>query len=767
MISDLIGQGRDKANDVVLDEAKKDIDHLKDLLAGPKREPIDIEKAKAKLVRGVDLGTPNGAAPSVPVKPTAVQGGAPPSPANVSLGRPIEIIHFGRVHRDVSRTFHAAAPTDDMTSLAGDASPGRAPYYRAALEREAVLLGSLTRAVTSALADKEQKEGSVGDLMKAAIDLVGGAGGTATSASSADMKPFLEKIGVAWDSINQAEIRYADLNAAGVKLHEVRAALTSYLLSQLGKGGDAPPAPKGILSDLPLVGELPIPGPVGQVIGTIKKVSGKLHDVQNAFIFGLTIAMQPAIEAACHQISIDVIQNGKSPIFPVWYAAELLANSDPTAEKKPFSALDMDDPLGGDLKKIGPLGKVNDAVHGAFGDANDAINSAVAKPLEIVDFLSKKVKPAPGHAFLDTAFQAATGPASALGGSEKLGEIAVAAFYGAIADEVPAFMHGFVETFVGYVFAVCVEFLRAVYRVLAGLEPSKLVSTDEMVAAGSMHVLTHLVDFATEKLGLDKLIEDHAIPIPAPPKFIPKGINWPEGKLSAAPIAAELKRLLLDKAAPYLKPVVEYAMSGLATRINRERAWAGPALTMEVHLGQLPTELALLFRDLFKPLWHFVDDTAMSVVSGVVAKALGPAAQALGVAGDGLGMASGFIADAQKKATQAQKFAKNVEDKAGALIKRLSSVHLGPGQTDDLDAIDAARKDLQNAVGADPFADDPASAAQKAAAKGASGFPANRKRLGQGVKVETADLAAVTERWADAVPESDTASAAQAAGGAK
>jgi hypothetical protein len=395
------------------------------------------------------------------------------------------------------------------------------------------------------------------------------------------------------------------------------------------------------------------------------------------------------------------------------------------------------------------------------------VNSAVAKPMEIIDFLSKKVKHGPGHSFLDIAFQAATGKTSLLGGSEKLGEVAVASFYAAISDSVPSFMHGFVETFVGYVFAVAVEFLRSVYRVLAGLAPSALVSTEEMVAAGSMHVLTHLVDFATEKLGLDELLAKHTFPIPDRPGFLPSGINWPEGDLGAAPIVAELKQLLLDKAAPYLAPVVQYAMSGLATRLNQTRAWAGPALTMEAHLGQLPTELALLFRDLFKPLWSFIDDTCMGVVSNVVGKALGPAAKLVGVAGDGLSVASGFIASAQKKATEAQTFAKKVEDKAGALVKALSSVKLGTGDTSDLDKIDQAKNDLLDTAGRDPFSDDPAAAAKKAADAG--GFsPMNRLKLGQGKTIETADIAAVPEQWKDALVDGEPpADSSAAAGGAK
>jgi hypothetical protein len=759
VISKLIGEGADAANDLIVDDAKSAVDDLKALLVGPKRKPIDLEKARAAFVRGEVLSTPDGKEPAIPSSPNAPGSSAPPKSSRFELGRTIELVHFGRVHRDVARAFHAPVPVDDTATLDGKTSPGRAVPYRAALEREAVLLAAITKAVTNALAEKERAEGGLGDLMKLAADLVGGAGGTAGSAASADMKAFDAKIGQAWDAINRADIEYAALHDAGTKLHEVRASLTAYLLEQLGKPSAAAAAAPGILSDLPLVGALPLPGAVGQVVSTFRKVGGKLHDVSNAMIFGLTVAMQPAIESACHTLSLDGIKQGRSPIYPLWALPP-----DPAAaekEQKKLADLDVGDPLQGDLKKIGALQKINDAVKGAVDDGNAAVNDATKKPMELIEFLSKEVKPAPGHRYLDAAFQAATGPASALGGSEKLAEIAVASFYSALSDDVPAFMHGFVQDFVGYVFAVCVEFLRSTYRVLCSLPGATLVSTRELVAAGSTHVLTHLVDFLTAKLGLDDLLKDLSVPIPRQLPSLP-GIHWPEGNLGAAPIAAELKKLLIDKAAPFLAPVVEFSMSGLARRLNAHRAWAGPsAMTMEAHLGQLPAELALMFRDLFGPMWTFLTDTVMHLISDFVGKALGPAASALGIAGDALGTASGLIADAQNKAKQAQAFAKNVEDKAGELVKRLSSVKIGIGDTGDLSQIEDAADALEKAVKADPFAGGAPGGKGKgdddAAARAV--FPANRKTMGRGKPIDDAAFASVLPKlkWAEARDEQASA----------
>lgn len=755
MISDLIGSVADTANKAVVDDAKKTVDDLQKLLAGPERAAIDIEKKKAIYTKGVDLSTPTGADAVIPAKPVDARATDEAAKSTLKSGKKIEFINFGYVHLDAANAFHADVEVNDTETLEPKIVPGRAPYYRAGVEREAVLLAGIARSVEIALNEKEQKEGGLGDLMTAAADLLGGAGGTATSATAADMKPFNEKVKKAFDAINKTEIKYSELHDAGMKLHEVRENLNEYLKEQIKKKKDGAPEPKGILSDLPLVGELPLPGEIGQIVSTFRKVGGKIYDVRNAMIFGLTLAMQPAMEKACREITLDAIRGRVTPIYPVWFI-----QPPPPAEagQAPLADFQTGDVVGGDLKKIGFLDKINTGLKDAVSSVNSGINDATKKPMEIIEFLSKKVEPAPGHKYLDMAFQAgvlAPAPAQAgaangqaaeapavpvvlFGGSEKLAEIAVASFYHAITDEMPGFMTGFVEDLLGYVFAVCVEFLRSVYRVLTSLPKDATISPDELAAAGSTHLLTHLVDFAISKLGLDEIIKKLTVTIPPAPFNVP-GINWPQGDLSAAPIAEHLKNLLIEKISPYLEPVVNYAMAGLADRLNATRVWAGgSALTMEAHLAQLPTELALMFTNLFKPLWDFITDTLMEIISDVIGKALGPAAEVLGVAGDALGTASGFIADAQKKAQQAQAFAKNVEDKAGALMKELSNVKVGIGETGDLTDIEKAKDNLVNAVTADPFADN-GGGGPGGGSNSSAPFPANREPLGKGKLIEKAE----------------------------
>jgi hypothetical protein len=741
VISDLIGSVADQANGMIVDDAKAAVDDLVTLLAGPQRAPIDVERERARFVRGVDLSTPTGGSPAVPVRPSDAGRGEAARPSLLNLARPIEFIHFGRVHRDAARTFHADAPTDDRRPLPADAPPpGRGVYFRGAVEREAMLLGGTAACVREALDARDLREGELGDLMKLAADLVGGPGGTAGSAATVDMNPFVQKIRTAWDAINKVDVTYAELHDAGIKLHEVRANLTKYLLEQLSKEPPPAGANPGLLSDLPMIGEIPIPGAIGEAVATFNKIGGKIHDVQNAMIFGLTVAMMPAIEQACHTLSLDTIREGRSPIFRTWYAPP---PEDP--ERAPFADVGRDD-----LPNLA-LGSYEAAdliSQERFDDVNSSINSATSEPMRIIEFLSKEVQPAPGLRYLDLAFQAGTGTGEILGGSERLAEVALSAFYSALTDEVPEFMRGFVEDFLGYVFAVSVEFLRSAYRVLVGIGAGGRVSREELRAAGSAHILTHLVDFATSKLGLDELLADLTLQIPPAPVNLP-GINWPEDTLSVAPIVAELKRLLVDEARPLLEPVVGYAMDGLASRLTRQRVWAGTsAMTMEAHLAQLPMELALLFRNLFGPLWDFVTDTLMGFIGDAIGKALGPVAEKVGVVGDALKTASDAIADAQRKAQQAQAYAANVEN-AGQLLDELSSINASLTDVGDFGDIANAGQNLVSAATTNPFT---------SSGPGAAGgsmtpqFPSDRVVEGRGLRITPEELAAVAPnlKWESA-----------------
>jgi hypothetical protein len=212
-------------------------------------------------------------------------------------------------------------------------------------------------------------------------------------------------------------------------------------------------------------------------------------------------------------------------------------------------------------------------------------------------------------------------------------------------------------------------------------------------------------------------------------------------------------------------------MSGMAQRLNTRRGWAGMAITMEAHLSQLPAELALLFRDLFGPLWSFLTDTLMNVISDVVGKALGPAADALGVAGDAVGFADKWIGKAKGYAEQAQKFAKEAEDKADKLITELSSVSIGSEKGDkDIKDIGSAFGALKDHVTGNHFDDkekEKQNKDEEAWKKGKSFF-ATRTRTGKGKPILPAELEKLKPHlvWGKAAPKPGAPAKAQTGGAA-
>jgi hypothetical protein len=757
-LSDTTGWGAgDKAGELVdgatgkFDElTAEDLAKADALLKGKERAPIDIEKFEAEFVRGVDLSTPDGDVPTAAVAPNDPSAQNPKSSV-LSSGKRIEIIHFGKVHRDWARNFDHKQPFDDMklVDLAGVVG-SRAVGFRAALQREAVLLAGFARATQAALEAKDQGEGATDDLLTAAADLLGGASGTAQSAVAADLTPFLDKIDKQiWNLLNRPLIRYADLHTAGIKLHEVRVNLRVYVRQQLEAIKNPPKEEKGLLSDLPLIGEIPIPGELGEVIGLLQKVTGKLHDIQIGLIFHLLDAMQLPIEKACLAVSLDQLRGKTAPIYPAWFPPPEAEEG----EEAPFANYQQDDVIGGDLAAIDPLADVNEAVQDGVGAANDVVNTAVEKPMEVIDFLSKEVPPAPGNKHLADIFGAQTDPDGPFFGCEMLGKVCVASFGQAIgAGTVPTFMRGFVGDFVAQVFAVCAEFVRGVYGKLCSLEPAAVISTEELIKAARDHIVFKLIDVVLEKTTLDGLLDELKFTIPGPPP-LPSGFNWPTGKeLSLKPIIAMLKAEVSDGLAEVIDPVLEYAMAGMAERLNSQRAWAGPkAMTMEAHLAQLPGELALMFRNLFGPVWGFFSDTLMGALNNAMGEVLGPAAGAVGMVQDGFADVTNTIADVKNKASQAVAYAKNVEGKAKDLIDKLSSMEVALDDWSDIDEVNDAVNALSDAAGADPFSD---AATNPAGGGGAGGapFPQNRVKVGIGAKIDRAEQGKVEPdlKWKEA-----------------
>lgn len=746
VVHELIGKVTQQAEDLGVQKAKQALAKAEHILGGPTpRAPADIAKEEAHFTRGTDLRTADGKPPVV--QTPVSKDGEPPKPSVADFGRPIEFIHFGYVHRDDARNFEHPKLDDSLRIDAARPVGARAIVFRAALEREAVLLGATVLATRAVLEAKGQSGGATTDLLTTAADLVGGASrGTSQRAAAGDLAPFLGKLTAIWSLIAPIAIRYAALHEAGIKLHEVRVNLRAYVREQLRALQNAPEASRqGLLADLPLIGAIKIPGALGEVVGFLQKVTDKAQDVRVTTVFALVLAMAPAVDQTCHKATLRALGERFTPIYPVWRA---VAAGGDGAHESDFATYNPEEPA----KGIPGASTLNKWAKDAASAYNKTLNSAAGEPLKVVSFLKKKTARAPSAEWLDDAFQVSTAPDAVpgpLAGGGTLGEVAFVAFARALggSDAIPGFLTGFARTMVTGVFQIAAEFLRAVYVRLCAMDVGETVSTEAMVQAGREQVLLSLQDFALHRSGLAAVIGKIRASIPELP-YTPPGVHWPQGELFAEPIVAAVKKPLAEKLGPFLNPVVEFAMRNLAGRLNATRAWAGMSVTMEVHLGQLPAELAALFTDLFGPLWDFYNKTLMGAVNDGVNAAVGPLADAVGLTKKGARGALGMIADAERKAAQAQAWAKKVEDQAQNLYARASEAMGAMGKINDARSLGGAMGSALVAAGAADTLSDALNAGAFGGAAGPPGddapFPESsfqpriRMPVGVGAKVDKA-----------------------------
>jgi hypothetical protein len=512
----------------------------------------------------------------------------------LALPELIEFIHFGSVYRDDAQAFASDGVADDdpAADLAG--SPGaHGLMMRAALHREAILLGGFIRAQMAALVAEEKTQGSIGTLAALAGELTGAAGAFSEKPSAADFQPMMTELKTAAAKINADKATYAELHEAGIKLHEIRKAYREMLDEQFEKRTKpkAQDAGSGMLDAVPLLSSI-VPPFLGEVVTVVQKISFKVFDVYAALIIDLAREMEPKIEEAARDITIASLRDGRRPVFSVWFIPP------PPGEAAPDDLIEK--------KKLGLL-------EDALGGAVDKINEVDAVKDKVVDFLSRPGGYTPGSPFLDQALQMpkpdpAAEPVEAghagTDMSDALGLMVAKSFGKALGFALP----GPIETVVAKIMTVSAEFLRAVYGKLITLQPNEFVSPDEFLAAGR----THLVHLVVEKLlglipGIDK-VRDFA------PSF--QGVS-----VGVEGLLARGKEVIAKEIAPAIDPIMEFAMRDLFDMIFSVRGTArtNKAQTMEVTLALAPVLTARLFRNLFFPVWDLLLEKGLAEAT----KALG------------------------------------------------------------------------------------------------------------------------------------------------
>jgi len=231
------------------------------------------------------------------------------------------------------------------------------------LERETLLLSGFVASAQTVLDERDKSEGSsLQQVMKVADDMLGTGGDASSSAPKAgDLNGANGKVKGVGSTLNSTNpVAYAVTHQAGEDLHQTRLNYRAVL----GKIRNPPPAPKGLLSDVSAAaGALPI---AGDIFNLIQGIATKVFDIYVGVFAELAWHNEPAIEKACHDLSIAAIQANKSPIFPLWSIKEDGSSAgsgsdDPNAPPLLSMGTDQSGQPGlGDQLKQAP-GKIKDA----------------------------------------------------------------------------------------------------------------------------------------------------------------------------------------------------------------------------------------------------------------------------------------------------------------------------------------------------------------------------------------------------------------------
>jgi hypothetical protein len=594
----------------------------------------------------------------------AVTGGT-----TVDLPEPIEFVHFGRVYRDRSPLFPCPKLSDmageigedEEETYTGSDPPAHGLMFRAALMRETILLGGFIRAQMDALLAEEKSKGVIGVLAQVLADVTGSAGGTNDKPNAVDLNPHLKKVIEAGKKINRPRVDYPALHESGVMLHTARKAYREYLVKELEKRHAPPKSPGGgILNDqvdevneaiqaghdwlggqhdpanpakhdaVPRLTALVPPG-VQDFLSLVQKISFKAWDVCAALTYEYSVRLEPIIEDAAREMSSHSIKRRNSPMFPVWFLEPQPEYSLPAdVEQKIFDK--VENPLS---KSSVPsaLGFLVDKANDLADVVTDPIKDALTKYDQKVgidktlDFLSRPDRYTPGRPFLDDIFLIApdTDPPDVpdaakrarVGWSGGLGQMAVDCFKGALdISRLPVFL----EWIISKVSTVCAEFIRAVYCRLLTLKDDEQVSEVEIVEAARKHLVGNVIETILGGLDFVNNLRNFTLDIPIA-----------EVAISVDALIGRAKEFASTKLEKFIDPVIKYAMRDLHGMIfaYRQTAIQNRALTMEVHLAQLPTVFSRMFRNVFFPLWDKVLEKTIAAVSASLAPRVLEAGQAL------------------------------------------------------------------------------------------------------------------------------------------
>ncbi len=550
--------------DDVVDKAS---DALDDLTGG---QETSTSEATAEFEKDVQI-TPDEQNQGGSAAPDPTGSG---KPVTFDFGIPTEFIHFGKVHADLGKKF----PHNSFDPENAEEPPeGHAIMFRDALVREAISLFAFVSSTKVTVQETNASKGALADVADMAGDLLGG-GSSTPAPDPTQLDTFLSDIESAIKKVNKDSIKYPDIHEAGKKLHETRATYIEFC-NKLNEFYIKPP--DGMLDQAGgLIAN--VPG-VGNIMATVMRFATKMQDLYLAAYLELRKAHEASVEDAAHGLTVAAIKGEYKKhefIYPVW-----------------FKKREED---GNDDKKDDLLSPVTDKIDKAKED--------VAKEIDkVYDFLGVNGSPdkTPGSSALASIF------GSMAGGTQTTPNAipSAAACINTGLDAAMADITGvppFVKKVIGKVNDVNLAILQEIYaRVMAGVIKGEINSL-AVYEASRRAMSQQLLDIMSDLVS----------------GMVPGGdfgVGIPGGKkLSVKQFAT---KLVDEHLSQYADPIIKIAIGELAGQMeaSRKKADENGAQTMEVLIGRLPWFTALMFRNIFFPMWNIVVEKVFDEIAPEIA----------------------------------------------------------------------------------------------------------------------------------------------------
>ncbi len=653
---------------------------------------------------------------------------------------PVHFIHFGRFHTDGYDNYHHETLQDDKAGVLPDGNTGnRGIMFRAALEREAVLINAFVACAASIAQEMSASQGGnkAADLLKGAnpsslasnplggmsavqnaagavSGLLGGNSGTSAAPDASQLKPYQSAVQTAGAKVNVTTLPYVDMHQAGIDLHQAWLNFNGFVPSMAKPATNKPGS--GFFGNIPgSLSSLGLPslGAAGDVIGTVTSVLFSMYDIYQGMYQNVRVRLEPVIRDQCYARSLGAIKGSQQPIFDVWSVSP--DQSTPPPPSKPdhqdkIATFQTGTPADSAVSK--PLNAVNDTYDQGLNDvdsANNAANSAIGGAEQS------------WKSFWDSPPQK-QGP-----GQNELNAI-IAAFADPTADVFPAFVStvrnvaksvtdssfplNIVHKILGIIVPACCGMLGNIFVQLQ--DPAFIkggITRDAFDAAGRVYIRTKLAGLLLGTGILDAILGplnsvmntaqgiagsalsgaqtgvSNAIgAIPGVGNMLPAStrpsVKNPQfSNLTSQGVANKALGMADSLAGKDLDPILDFAMGSLHDEFTATLGQVDQnSMVMEVFLGQLPLLVTLLVRNIFFPFWQLIVDKALGPLGAAANLASSPVANLMSSARDKTQGVKNAVQDLSSsindKAKKAQQYGLN--NNAGDLANQF----LGTGSPD-------------------------------------------------------------------------------------